>query len=94
MRRYRLYLHIFFLGFLAVVIAYEAFGLGFAIQHNRDNCGDYDNNRVCTKRWGVMSEQIILMMILPAVNIWICISYAYITTLTKECLTKLIERTL
>lgn len=94
LQNYRIVLHVFFIGLLIFLLSYEIFGIGFAIDHNRNNCGDYDNNRVCKNRWGIMTEQMALIMVLPAVDVWIWIVYAYIKKLTLEFKVKLLQRNL
>ncbi|CAG9335851.1 unnamed protein product [Blepharisma stoltei] len=86
---FRLLLHLFFISLIVALVGYEAFGLAFTVQHNYDNCNDFTFNKVCKNRGGLMSEQMVLILLLPALDALVILLYIYVTKLAKKCALKM-----
>jgi hypothetical protein len=60
---------IFLLLQLAYILLLESYGMYTVVDHNYSNCEDFTLNKVCDKRWGLMTGNILLIIFLPALDI-------------------------
>ena len=85
LRRFRRHIHFYFFTLIVALLLYEVSIIIYNVVSDYDNCSDQELNRVCDKRWGIMTWQMIFFMILPAVDIFVCILYLYYLRLIEEC---------
>lgn len=62
-------LTIFLLVQLVYILLLESYGMYTVVDHNSSNCDDFTLNKVCDKRWGLMTVNILLIIFLPALDI-------------------------
>ena len=85
LKYFRRAIHIYFLTFLGFLLVYQVVGLILVASHNQDNCTDFDLNRVCKKRSGLMTWQVNLLMLLPLADFFVYIVYQSMLRLVSNC---------
>lgn len=86
---FKLLTHVFFIVLIVSLVAYEGLGMWLTTKNNYDDCNKFTFNKVCSGRWGVMSKQMILIMILPAIDITVFVLYIYFMKLLNRTASKL-----
>ena len=81
---YTKYIHFYFLSLLACLIVNEAILTYSVTSHNDNNCDNFTFNKVCTGRWGLMSDQLILILFYPAIDMIVFIIYRYFLQTTED----------
>ena len=89
---YTKYIHLYFLSLLACLIVNEAILTYTVTSHNDSNCGDFTFNKVCDGRWGLMSDQLILILFYPVFDMIVFIIYRYFLQTTEDLKTVLNNR--
>ena len=72
---FRCMVSLYFLVFFPCLLLYEGGVLAYTIINNDDDCGVFKLNKVCDKREGIMATQMILFMLLPALDALVFIAY-------------------
>lgn len=81
---YTKYIHIYFLLLLAGLIANQVILTSTVTSHNDDNCSDFKYNKVCSGRWGLMADQLVLILFFPSIDMAVFIIYRYFLQTTNE----------
>jgi hypothetical protein len=85
-------INIYFLIFLVALALNMSFFTYSVVRHNKDNCGDFDFYQVCDDRWGLMGEQLTLIIYYPLILFIVFLIYRYFLQTTKELMMNLLRR--
>lgn len=80
----RCHIHLFFATLFICLVLYEVVALSLVIGRNNANCSDFLYNRVCEKRWGVLTSQMVLLMLIPGADCLELFIYRFYLKVTEK----------